>query len=148
MVERLRDVRLVLGAVGVGLAIHLLLGDKPWEGKTAELLRQGKPVYFLNLAPFYRYWITAGNLLVVALLWWSAPRNTWVMPISWSSTQLARKNVGLPSARATTKSSRLAWSKATSPRIRSLQAVEPSAGTLKRTARPSPCWRPSLFPAR
>ncbi len=72
--DRLRDVRLVLAAALLGLAIHLVVGDKPWEGKAAELWRQGKPVFFLDLARIYRYWITAGNLLVVALLWCTARR--------------------------------------------------------------------------
>jgi hypothetical protein len=74
--DRLRGVRLVLGAAMLGLAIHLVVGDKPWEGEAAELLRQGGKVYFLDLARIYRYWISAGNLLLVALLWWSAPR--WI----------------------------------------------------------------------
>jgi len=74
--DRLRAVRWVLGAVLLGLAIHLVVGEKPWEGDAAELLRQGKKVYFLDLARIYRYWISAGNLVVVALLWWSAPR--WI----------------------------------------------------------------------
>ena len=71
--DRLRAVRLALGVVLLGLAIHLVVGEKPWEGDAAELLRQGKKVYFLDLARIYRYWISAGNLVVVAVLWWSAP---------------------------------------------------------------------------
>jgi hypothetical protein len=38
-VDRLRAVRWVLGAVLLGLAIHLVVGEKPWEGDAAELLR-------------------------------------------------------------------------------------------------------------
>lgn len=39
--DRLRAVRWTLGAVGLGLAVHLVVGAKPWEGDAAELLRQG-----------------------------------------------------------------------------------------------------------
>jgi hypothetical protein len=74
--DRLRVVRWVLGAVLLGLAIHLVVGEKPWQGDAAELLRQGKTPFLLDLARIYRYWISAGNLVVVALLWWSAPR--WI----------------------------------------------------------------------
>jgi hypothetical protein len=42
--DRLRAVRWTLGAVGLGLAVHLVVGAKPWEGDAAELLRQGKAV--------------------------------------------------------------------------------------------------------
>ena len=35
--DRLRAARLVLGAVLLGLAIHLVVGEKPWEGDAAAL---------------------------------------------------------------------------------------------------------------
>lgn len=72
--DRLRAVQLVLGAVLLGLAVYLVVGEKPWEGNAAELLRQGKSIYFLDRVRIYDWWFGAGNLIVVALLAWTAPR--------------------------------------------------------------------------
>jgi hypothetical protein len=69
-------VRVALGLALVGLVVVLALGEKP--GETAELLRQGEKVGSLDLVRMYRYWISAGNALLVLLLWWSAPR--WLRP--------------------------------------------------------------------
>lgn len=53
--DRLGGVRLVLGTALLGLAVHLVVGEKPWEGDAAALLRQGKPVYFLDQARIYSW---------------------------------------------------------------------------------------------
>jgi hypothetical protein len=74
--DRVRWVRVALGLAFAGLAVLLILGDKP--GETAELVRQGEKVGSLDLVSMYRYWISAGNALLVLLLWWSAPR--WLRP--------------------------------------------------------------------
>jgi hypothetical protein len=77
--DRVHWVRAVLGLALVGLLLSLALGDKP--GETAELLRQGEKVGSLDLIQMYGYWISAGNallVLLVLLLWWSAPR--WLRP--------------------------------------------------------------------
>jgi hypothetical protein len=74
--DRVRWVRVALGLALLGLVVHLVLGDKP--GETAELLRQGEKVGSHDLVQMYGYWISAGNALLVLLLWWSAPR--WLRP--------------------------------------------------------------------
>jgi hypothetical protein len=43
--DRLRAVRLVLGAALLGVAVHPVVGEKPREKDAAELLRQGKEPY-------------------------------------------------------------------------------------------------------
>ncbi|MCP5056621.1 MAG: hypothetical protein GY937_07805 [bacterium] len=69
--DRLRAVRWLLGAALLGLAVHLVVGEKPWEGEAAELVRQGRTPYLLDLARIHRYWISLGNLVVVALPCWA-----------------------------------------------------------------------------
>ncbi len=61
----------------------------------------------------------------------SSPRTTWVMPISWSSTTLARWYVGKPSAFTITWSSGIGAR--TSPRITSTKESGTSSGTSIRT---------------
>ncbi len=68
----------------------------------------------------------------------SSARITWVMPMVMSSTTLASRNTGEPSARAITKSSIFAFSNVGSPRTRSTTFVSPSSGVRNRSARPSP----------
>ena len=81
------------------------------------------------------------SICLGVLLMWSSPRITRLMPISRSSTAAARLYVGVPSLRATTKSSICAWSKVTVPRIMSSITVSPGSGTAKRHTgvRPSAC---------
>ena len=62
----------------------------------------------------------------------------WVMPMSASSTALATRNMGSPLLRTMTKSSRLALSKLTSPRMRSVNVVAPASGERNRTTVPGP----------
>ena len=62
----------------------------------------------------------------------------WVMPMSASSTALATRNMGRPLLRTMTKSSRLTFSKLTSPRMRSVNPVVPSSGVRNRTTVPDP----------
>ena len=71
----------------------------------------------------------------------SSARTTCVMFIIWSSTTLARRNIGDPLPRKSTKSSMVALSNFTSPRTRSCTTVSP-AGTRKRKTRPGPASKP------
>ena len=71
----------------------------------------------------------------------SSPRITWVMPISRSSTALARKKIGLPSERTITKSEIVDHSTRTSPRTRSTKLLTPVVGGAephRRAAGPRP----------
>jgi len=74
--DRVHWVRVALGLALVGLAVVLIVGERP--GETAELLRQGEKVGSHDLVQMYGYWISAGNALLVLLLWWSAP--LWLRP--------------------------------------------------------------------
>jgi hypothetical protein len=74
---RLVAVRAVLGAVLLGLVLHLLIGDKPWDPEISERFYSGKgrPI---DLARVYRWWISLANAALVAGLWLTAPR--WLGP--------------------------------------------------------------------
>ena len=71
----------------------------------------------------------------------SSPRITWVMPMSMSSTALARKKIGAPSDRTITKSWISAHSTRTSPRMRSVKLLTPSSGVRNRIVRGPPLGR-------
>lgn len=75
--SHLRVVRAVLGAVLIGLLVHLIIGDKPWEPEALERFRSGK-ARPIDLARIYRWWIALANGGLVAALWLAAPR--WLGP--------------------------------------------------------------------
>ncbi len=75
---RLRRVRIVLGAVLLGLVVHLLVGEKPWDAEVPGRFEPVEPGRLFDVLGCYRYWISAGNAVLVALLWWWAPR--WLGP--------------------------------------------------------------------
>ena len=79
----------------------------------------------------------------------SSPRITWVIPISRSSTALARKKIGLPSERTITKSEIVSHSTRTSPRTTSTKWLAPSSGVRNRIERGRPsAARPSPLAGR
>jgi hypothetical protein len=75
--NRLRFVRAALGAVLIGLLVHLLVGEKPWEPDALARFHSGK-ARPIDLARIYRWWISLANAGLVAGLWLTAPR--WLGP--------------------------------------------------------------------
>lgn len=75
--SHLRVVRVVLAAVLIGLLVHLIFGDKPWEPEALARFHSGK-ARPIDLARIYRWWIALANAGLVAGLWLAAPR--WLGP--------------------------------------------------------------------
>ncbi len=78
MDPRLRRVRVALGAVLLGLVLHLLFGDNPWQDGVASRLREGQKPLNMDYAATYRWWIALVDAVVVATLLATARR--WLGP--------------------------------------------------------------------
>jgi hypothetical protein len=72
--RRLRNVRIVLGAALLGLVLHLLFGENPWQDGVARRLRMGQEPLNVDYAETYRWWIALVDAVVVAGLLATARR--------------------------------------------------------------------------
>ncbi len=76
--RRVRRVRFVLLVLLVGLVLHLVFGDNPWQDGVAKALRRGHPPSPRDYAETYTWWIALGCAgLAAALL---AGVRHWIGP--------------------------------------------------------------------
>jgi hypothetical protein len=76
--RRLRGVRYFLLALLVGLLVHLVFGDNPWQDGIAKAARRGHPPSARDYAETYGWWIALGCAGLVATLLASARH--WIGP--------------------------------------------------------------------